>query len=104
VLAGLLEGPELSVAAAPWRGDPAAFAAQHSPDLILLQVEAADPADEQRVERLRQHPGLAGVPVVLLSSADEWTLRAFTQRCGATGYLAQSALGGDLKGIVRRLL
>jgi serine/threonine protein kinase len=103
ILPALIDGPDVRASAGPWRGDAAAFAAAHAPDLILLDVDADDCAAE-RLERLRGEPKLQKVPMVLFSSADEWTLRALAGRTGANGYLPKAALGCDIAGAVRRLL
>src|SRR5262249_61463933 len=104
ILPGLVEGPDLAAAAGPWRGDPAAFAAAQGPDLILLDVDATEKSATERLQRLRQEPRLDRVPVVLFSSADEWTLRTLVRRAGANGYIAKALLATDIGAAVRRLL
>jgi serine/threonine-protein kinase len=104
MLPELLESPDLTTDTAPWRGDPAAFAAACGADLILLDVDPSEASATERLRCLRREPRLQRVPVVLFSSADEWTLRALVRRTGANGYLGKGALGTDIGAAVRRLL
>jgi serine/threonine protein kinase len=102
IIPDLLADLNLAVTTGPWDGDSAAFAAAQAPDLLLLDIGPVTDGAIARVVRLRDHPRLRSVPVVLFSSADEWTLRAAARRCSAMGYLQKSCLGEDLAGTVRR--
>jgi CheY-like chemotaxis protein len=104
LLPDLLAGPDLEVETGPWHGDAAHFAADRAPDLILVDTGALDEGAAQGLRRFAEHPRLAGVPFVLFSSADEWSLRTLARRSGAAGYLAKESLAGDVGGAVRRLL
>src|SRR5262249_28463736 len=104
VLPTLLAGPRLRVEAAGWQADAGAFVAARSPDLVLLDVDANSETAALRVRHLRDQPALRGIPLVLFSSADEWTLRSLARETGANGYLTKSALGGDVATTVRKLL
>lgn len=79
-----------------------ALAAEHSPDIILLDLRLPDLDGTDVVRRLRGHAGTAGIPVVAVSALrsepdDDWFLAA-----GFDGYLAKPIDVDALPDQVRR--
>ena len=102
VLPGLLSRLGFEAAALSW--DEAGTLAERPAALVL-----ADPGDEplrarRRMTRLRGTPGLAGMPVVLFSSLDPWSLRERARELGLPRYVSKERLAGDFAALVRQLL
>jgi PAS domain S-box-containing protein len=65
------------------------LAAQHQPDLILLDVHLPDMPGDVVLQRLKAEPSTAGIPVVVVSAdATEQQIRRFRQ-LGADDYLTK---------------
>ncbi len=65
--------------------------ASHAPDLILLDYEMPEPAGPQVMERLREMPAAAGVPVVFLTGKCDERSAESAARLDPDGYLLKAA-------------
>jgi two-component system OmpR family response regulator len=68
-----------------------ALSVKPHPDAILLDILLPDVNGFAILERLRRHPDLAGVPVVMLTSLSDPADVAKGLALGATGYLSKPA-------------
>lgn len=64
-------------------------AARQSPDLILLDVVMPNLNGFQTCRRLRQQPGTAATPIVMLTSKDQDADRFWADRVGVSAYLTK---------------
>jgi len=78
--------------------------AKPRPDLILLDVLMPDANGFAVLERLRRHPDLSHIPVVMLSSLSEPADVAKGLALGATGYLSKPARPQALVAAIRVIL
>lgn len=70
--------------------DPGAaliFCSENYPDLILLAAVNAQVEAAEFIERLRQQPGCAEVPVIVTGSADDFDCIARARAAGANDHL-----------------
>jgi two-component system, OmpR family, response regulator len=68
-----------------------ALSVQPRPDLVLLDILLPDANGFSVLERLRRHPDLGRVPVVMLTSLSEPADVAKGLALGATGYMSKPA-------------
>jgi two-component system, sensor histidine kinase and response regulator len=66
-----------------------AAAAQHPPDLILLDINMPEMNGFEVCERLKSDPKLAGVPVIFLSALNETEDKAKAFRAGGVDYVTK---------------
>lgn len=64
-------------------------AARQSPDLILLDVVMPNLNGFQTCRRLRQQPGTAATPIVMLTSKDQDADRFWADQVGVSAYLTK---------------
>jgi len=74
------------------------------PDLILLDIMLPDANGFAVLERLRRHPDLGHIPVVMLTSLSEPADVAKGLALGATGYLSKPAQPQAVVGAIRTVL
>jgi two-component system, OmpR family, response regulator len=74
------------------------------PDLILLDVMLPDANGFAILERLRRHPDLSEVPVIMLTSLSEPADVAKGLALGATGYMSKPAQPQALVTAIRHVL
>lgn len=79
------------------------FAEQGEPDLILLDVVMPDLDGFEVCRRLRHHPHLAEVPVVMLTSLDDRPSRLRGLEAGADDFLAKPCQPEELRARVRTI-
>jgi two-component system, OmpR family, response regulator len=68
-----------------------ALSVQPHPDLILLDIMLPDVNGFAVLERLRRHPALGSIPVVMLTSLSDPADVAKGLALGATGYMSKPA-------------
>lgn len=78
------------------------FVLEHSPDLVLLDVNMPFLSGDELLRLFKDSPELRRIPVVFFSSNDEMSLRVMVARCGALGYIPKSEMAGDFGTKVRR--
>lgn len=78
--------------------------AKPRPDMILLDILLPDANGFAVLERLRRHPDLRHIPVVMLSSLSEPADVAKGLALGATGYLSKPARPQALVSAIRSVL
>jgi DNA-binding NarL/FixJ family response regulator len=102
VLDAFAAAPGLDVLASVRSGAEAlAAAAEHRPDLLLMDVGMPGGGPGLAEEMSRRHPS---VRLVCLSALDDPETVLAMLDAGATGYLAKGALDDDLASCVRRCL
>jgi two-component system OmpR family response regulator len=74
------------------------------PDLVLLDILLPDANGFSVLERLRRHPDLGRIPVVMLTSLSEPADVAKGLALGATGYLSKPARPQALLTAIRTVL
>ena len=78
--------------------------AKPAPDMILLDIMLPDANGFAVLERLRRHPDLRHIPVVMLSSLSEPADVAKGLALGASGYLSKPARPQALVAAIRSVL
>ena len=83
----VLRGAGIRTFEAPTGAEAIALAAEHLPDVILMDLQLPDMEGTEAVRRLGEDPGTARIPVVVLSAwpleaDDDWFLAA-----GFAGYI-----------------
>ena len=81
-----------------------ALSTQPPPDLILLDIMLPDANGFAVLERLRRHPDLGRIPVVMLTSLSEPADVAKGLALGATGYMSKPAKPQALLTAIRTVL
>jgi two-component system OmpR family response regulator len=81
-----------------------AFKTRPAPHLVLLDIMLPDANGFAILERLRRHPELSQVPVVMLTSLSEPADVAKGLALGATGYLSKPARPQALVAAIRGVL
>jgi CheY-like chemotaxis protein len=79
-------------------------ARKHNPDVIILDLGL--PAGDGFVvlERLKNIPELAGIPVIVVSARDIHTNRERALKAGASAYLQKPVDNAELLSMIRRVL
>jgi CheY-like chemotaxis protein len=65
------------------------MAAERHPDLIMLDMMMPDMDGLSILSRLREQPGTAGIPIVMLSAGVNLNDDELAQQAGAQGYLTK---------------
>lgn len=68
------------------------------PAVLFLDVEIGQENGEEVCGRIKASPAGPDLPVILISSLPQDSLRAVAERCGANGYLAKPF---DMQGMAR---
>jgi DNA-binding response OmpR family regulator len=79
-------------------------AKKHSPDLIILDLGLPGGDGYTVIERLRRHPTLAVIPIVVVSARDVRANRDRAIAAGAKVYLQKPVDNAELLAIIRQAL
>jgi CheY-like chemotaxis protein len=78
---------------------------QHGlPDIILLDIELPDVSGLQILSRIRKHPKLRAIPVLMVTSRAEMSDVVRGMSLGANGYLSKPVAVESLRAILRQIL
>ncbi len=81
------------------RGNPAAFAQQIRPALVILEEDPIGNANSDILDALKARPETSGIPVVIYSCMDTEVAR---QVQGVAGYLLKSVRYDDFVTVLRQ--
>ena len=79
-------------------------AKKHSPDLIILDLGLPGGDGYTVIERLKRHPALAVIPIVVVSARDVRANRERAISAGAKVYLQKPVDNAELLAIIRQAL
>lgn len=96
--------PEVECIGYTSSADALAWTAWHDPDLVLVDFSMPAPNGHEFIERFRGLPGKALTPVVMLTGAQEKTVRYRALELGATDFLTKPADPVEFAARVRNLL
>jgi CheY-like chemotaxis protein len=74
------------------------------PHLFIFDINMPGMTGIELLERVKRHPKLRDIPVVILTTSNQPADRARTMAVGATRYVIKPSRFGDLVGIARELL
>lgn len=74
------------------------------PDLILLDQELPDATGVETLPRLRLHPSLSEVPVIVITASERREVLAACFEAGASDYIRKPFFGAELRARVQSLL
>ena len=78
---------------------------QHGlPDMILLDIELPNVSGLQILTRIRKHPKMRAIPVLMVTSRSEMTDVVRGLSLGANGYLSKPVAVESLRAILRQIL
>jgi CheY-like chemotaxis protein len=78
---------------------------QHGlPDMILLDIELPDVSGLQILSRIRKHPKMRAIPVLMVTSRAEMADVARGMSLGANGYLSKPVAVESLRAVMRQVL
>ena len=78
---------------------------QHGlPDMILLDIELPDVSGLQILSRIRKHPKMRDIPVLMVTSRAEMEDVARGMSLGANGYLSKPVAVESLRAVMRQVL
>ncbi len=78
---------------------------QHGlPDMILLDIELPNVSGLQILSRIRKHPKMRAIPVLMVTSRAEMTDVVRGLSLGANGYLSKPVAVESLRAILRQIL
>jgi two-component system, cell cycle response regulator DivK len=83
-------------------GEGISLAAEHRPDLILMDIQLPDLDGEAALRRLRDEPSTAGIPVVALTAQAMAGDRERLLGAGFAGYVAKPILVREFPDQVRQ--
>jgi CheY-like chemotaxis protein len=96
------EGYRVTEAASAEEAEDAALI--HTPDLVLMDIGMPGVDGLSAVWRMREHPELANVPVVIVSASDAFDLRAEAAAQGCKGYLTKPFDPAAIRSIAGEIL
>lgn len=96
----LLEESGYEVAAAANGAEAVRMAAEHVPDLVLLDLGLPDLPGVEVARRIKSAPATSRVPVVALTGRDDDADRAALRAAGCTAYLVKPV---DTQALIRAL-
>jgi len=96
-----LERPEIVLVFAPAGGDPVAAVRRECPDLVVLDLHAANRESLSACLAIRSDPEAARIPVILLSTP---TLRLEAESSGADAVVFRPLVRREFLEVVRRFL
>ena len=74
------------------------------PDMILLDIELPDVSGLQILSRIRKHPKMRAIPVLMVTSRAEMSDVARGISLGANGYLSKPVAVESLRAVMRQIL
>jgi CheY-like chemotaxis protein len=74
------------------------------PDIILLDIELPDVSGLQILSRIRKHPEMRAIPVLMVTSRAELSDVVRGLSLGANGYLSKPVAVESLRAILRQIL
>lgn len=78
---------------------------QHGlPDMILLDIELPDVSGLQILSRIRKHPKMHAIPVLMVTSRAEMSDVVRGMSLGANGYLSKPVAVENLRAVLRQIL
>jgi CheY-like chemotaxis protein len=78
---------------------------QHGlPDMILLDIELPDVSGLQILSRIRKHPKMRAIPVLMVTSLAEMSDVARGMSLGANGYLSKPVAVESLRAVMKQIL
>ena len=78
---------------------------QHGlPDMILLDIELPDVSGLQILSRIRKHPKMHAIPVLMVTSRAEMSDVVRGLSLGANGYLSKPVAVESLRAVLRQIL
>jgi len=78
---------------------------QHGlPDMILLDIELPDVSGLQILSRIRKHPKMRAIPVLMVTSRAEMEDVARGMALGANGYLSKPVAVESLRAVMKQIL
>ena len=83
-------------------GEAVAMASEHTPDLVLMDIQLPDLDGVQALHRLRADPRTATIPIVALTAQAMQGDRERFLAAGFDGYMSKPVNVRDLIGIVRQ--
>ncbi len=89
VLRGLLESENFKVVTAVSGEDGIELATQLKPDLILMDVVMPGMNGFKATRQLSRNPETAGIPIIMVTTKDQDTDRAWALRQGAKDYVVK---------------
>ncbi len=100
----LLERDGLQVLVHNQASNATHFAAQHCPDLVLIDVNMPVLSGDSLAALFKGHARLKHTPLVLFSSNEESALRRMAKAVGALGYISKAEMGTGFSRRVRAFL
>jgi len=78
---------------------------QHGlPDMILLDIELPDVSGLQILSRIRKHPKMRAIPVLMVTSRAEMSDVTRGMSLGANGYLSKPVTVESLRAVMKQIL
>jgi CheY-like chemotaxis protein len=74
------------------------------PDMILLDIELPDVSGLQILSRIRKHPKMRAIPVLMVTSRAEMADVARGMSLGANGYLSKPVSVESLRAVMKQIL
>jgi CheY-like chemotaxis protein len=74
------------------------------PDMILLDIELPDVSGLQILSRIRKHPKMRAIPVLMVTSRAEMADVARGMALGANGYLSKPVSVESLRAVMKQIL
>ena len=86
-------------------GDAAlAAAAQHHPDLVLLDIGIPEPNGFEVCRRLKRDPATSGIPIMFMSGLAPAALEIAARELGADDYVAKPIDAYEIRLRIRHVL
>jgi two-component system KDP operon response regulator KdpE len=82
----------------------AAAAGKEEPDLIVLDLGLPQGDGFLFIERLKTHPALGAIPIIVVSARDARANRERAIKAGATAYLQKPVDNAEFLAVIRKAL
>ena len=104
LLSSFLRAEGYSVIEAATADEAEAYALKHAPQLILMDLSLGGSDGLSAIWNIRRQPGMATVPIVIVSAHDAYDLRAEAAAAGCREYLTKPLDVIDLKKTIQSIL